>query len=115
MKEDMEWIAQLPACLEFGQIKGYSLPVIVTHAPVDKYWLFKDSHPDYFAFQAMNNRSNPSPSAPIFNIYGHISNDEVVIGTNFVSLDTGCGRGKDKKLSAYCLETKEIISVKCIC
>jgi len=111
MKNDMEWIGKLPLYFEFGQIKGYPLPVVVTHAPLDKYWLFKDSHPDYFAFFAMNNRYKPSASAPIFNIHGHIPRDEVVIGKNFVSLDTGCGRGKDKKLSAYCVETKEIVSV----
>ncbi len=114
MKEDMEWIEQLPVYFEFGQLKGYSLPVVVTHAPVDKYWLFKDSHPDYFAFHAMNNRNNPSSSAPIFNIYGHVPKDEVLIEKNFVSLDTGCGRGKDRKLSAYCVETKEIVSVGCV-
>ena len=87
--------------------------MVVTHAPIDKYWLFKDSHPEYFAFHAMNNRYPPSASAPIFNIYGHIPQDEVCIGKNFVSLDTGCGRGKDRKLSAYCVETKEIVSVGC--
>jgi len=114
MKEDMKWIAQLPIYFEFGQLQGYPLPVVVTHAPIDKYWLFKDSHPDYFAFHAMNNRYAPSPSAPIFNIYGHTPRDEVVIGKNFISLDTGCGRGKDKKLSAYCVETKEIVSVGCV-
>jgi len=114
MKQDMKWIEQLPIYFEFGQIKGYQLPVVVTHAPVDKYWLFKDSHPDYFEFHAMNNRYTPSASAPIFSIYGHIPKDEVIIGKNFVSLDTGCGRGKDKKLSAYCVETKEIVSVGCV-
>ncbi len=114
MKKDMEWIEQLPVYFEFGQIKGYSLPVVVTHAPVDKYWLFKDSHSDYFAFQAKNNRYAPSSSAPIFNIYGHIPTDEVLVEKNFVSLDTGCGRGEDRKLSAYCVETKEIVSVGCI-
>ncbi len=114
MKKDMEWIEKLPAYFEFGQLKGYSLPVVVTHAPVDKYWLFKDSHPDYFSFHARNNRYAPSSSAPIFNIYGHVPRDEVLIEKNFVSLDTGCGRGKDRMLSAYCVETKEVISVGCV-
>jgi len=114
MKRDMEWIEELPTYYEFGYIKGYTLPVIVTHAPVDKYWLFKDSHPDYFAFHAMNNRYEPSSSAPTFNIYGHIPRDEVLIGKNFVSIDTGCGRDKNRKLSAYCVETKEVVSVSCV-
>ena len=111
MKKDMEWIKKLPIYYEFGWLKGYSLPVVVTHAPVDKYWLFKDSHPEYFAFHATNNRYAPSRSAPIFNIYGHVPRDEVLISTNFVSLDTGCGRGVDRKLSAYCVESREVVSV----
>ena len=114
MKKDMKWVEQLPSYFEFGQLKGYSLPVVITHAPVDKYWLFKDSHPDYFAFHAMTNRYAPSSSAPIFNIYGHTPRDEVVLGENFVCLDTGCGRGADRKLSAYCVETKEVVSVGCV-
>ena len=114
MKKDMEWVEQLPIYFEFAYVKGYTLPVVVTHAPVDKYWLFKDSHPDYFAFHAKNNRYDPASSAPIFNIFGHIPRDEVVIEKHFVSLDTGCGRGVDRKLSAYCVETKEVVSVGCI-
>ena len=114
MKKDMEWVEELPSYFEFGHIEGYSLPVVVTHAPVDKYWLFKDSHPDYFAYHAKNNRYTPSSSAPIFNIYGHTPQDEVLIGENFVCLDTGCGRGEDRELSAYCVETKEIVSVGCV-
>ena len=110
----MEWIEQLPIYYEFGHVKGYTLPVVVTHAPVDKYWLFKESHPDYFAFQAKNNRYAPSSSAPIFNIFGHVPKEEVVIAKNYVSLDTGCGRGEDRKLSAYCVETKEVVSVGCV-
>ena len=112
MKKDMEWVEQLPAYFELGEVKGYFLPVVVTHAPVDKYWLFKDSHPDYFAFHAMNNRYPPTSFAPIFNIFGHIPKNEVEFGVNFVAIDTGCGRGKDRTLSAYCVETKEVVSVK---
>ena len=114
MKKDMEWVEQLPVFFEFGHLRGYLLPVVVTHAPIDKYWLFKDSHPDYFIFHAMTNRYAPSSSAPIFNIYGHTPRDEVVMGENFVCLDTGCGRGNDRKLSAYCVETKEVVSVRCV-
>ena len=55
----------------------------------------------------------PTPSAPIFNIFGHIPQDEVVFGVNFVAIDTGCGRGEDRKLSAYCIESKEVITVGC--
>jgi len=111
MKYDMEWIESLPSYYEFGYIKGYSLPVVVTHAPVDKYWLFKDTHEEYFNFHSRNNRVDPSDSAPIFNIHGHKASDEVIYGSNFVNIDTGCGKGDGKKLTAYCVETKEIFQV----
>lgn len=112
MKKDMKWIEKLPIYFDFGYKQGYLLPVVITHAPVDKYWLFKDSDPEYFAFHALNNRYTPSASAPIFNIYGHVPRDEVVFGKNFVSLDTGCGRGDARLLSAYCVESKEVVSVE---
>ena len=111
LKNDMAWMAKLPLCFEMGYIKGYSLPVVITHGSIDKYWLFKDSDPDYFAFHALNNRYDPSSTAPIFNIYGHRPRNEVYFGSNFVSLDTGCGRGENRKLSAYCIETKEVFDV----
>jgi serine/threonine protein phosphatase 1 len=114
MKRDMEWIAKRPVYFEMGHVKGYTLPVVVTHSPVDKYWFFKDTHPEYFEFYAMNNRYIPTASSPIFNIYGHVPRKEVLIGSNFVSLDTGCGRGEDKRLSAYCIETREVIWVKSV-
>jgi len=110
-KKDMEWIESLSIAYEFGQLKGYSLPVVVTHAPVDRYWIFKESHPNYFAFFAMNNRGKPSKEAPIFNIHGHIPHEEVLFGMNYVNVDTGCGRGNDRALSAYCVETKEVVTV----
>ena len=52
----------------------------------------------------------PSANSHIFNIYGHTNVSSVVIGQNFVSLDTGCGRSDGcGKLSAYCVETKEVV------
>ncbi len=112
LKADMAWMASLPLYLELGQPKGYPLPVVVSHGSIDKYWFFKDTFPDYFAYHVLNNRSDPSVSAPIFNIYGHESYDRVRCEKNFVSLDTGCGKDRQGKLSAYCLETKEVVDVK---
>jgi len=114
LKEAMRWVESLPLYYEFGYMKGYPLPVVVTHAGVEKYWLFKDRDPDYFAFHAMNNRYNPSSMSPIFNIFGHVPREKVIFGENFISLDTGCGRGVDRKLSAYCVENKEVISVSIV-
>jgi len=114
LKEAMRWIESLPLYYEFGYMKGYSLPVVVTHAAVEKYWLFKDRDPEYFAFHAMNNRYDPSRMSPIFNIFGHVPRDEVFFGKNFISIDTGCGRGADRKLSAYCVETKEVVSISIV-
>jgi len=114
LKEAMKWVESLPLYYEFGYMKSYPLPVVVTHAGVEKYWLFKDRDPAYFAFHAMNNRYDPSNMSPIFNIFGHVPREEVLFGENFISLDTGCGRGADKRLSAYCVESKEVVSVSVV-
>jgi serine/threonine protein phosphatase 1 len=111
LKSDMEWMASLPFYLELGIPKGYSLPVVVSHGSIEKFWVLKDKFPSYFEYQALNSRHRPSSNAKIFNIYGHKRRDRVLVEKSFVSLDTGCGKDKNGLLSAYCLETKEVISV----
>jgi len=112
LKSDMEWMASLPFYFEFGKLKGYSLPVVVSHGSIEKFWILKDEFPDYFEYQALNSRHKPSKNPKIFNIYGHKSREKVLISDSFVSLDTGCGKNEKGMLSSYCLETKEVISVR---
>jgi hypothetical protein len=37
--------------------------------------------------------------------------ESVIMGENFVSLDTGCGKSYGAKLSDYCIESREIFEV----
>ena len=111
LQKDLEWIETLPVFLELGKFNGYELPVVVSHGSIGDFWYLKDSNPNHFEFYAVNNRKQPSVNAPIFNIYGHVNVESVVIGHNFASIDTGCGKSYGAKLSAFCIETKEVVEV----
>lgn len=111
LKRDLAWIETLPLCLELGEVNGYNLPVVISHGSIGNFWHLKDENPNHFEFHCLTNRERPTTDATIFNIYGHVVVDDVTIGENFVSLDTGCGKGHDGKLSAFCLESQEVFEV----
>ncbi|CAA6810851.1 MAG: Serine/threonine protein phosphatase [uncultured Sulfurovum sp.] len=111
LKNDLAWIKNLPLYLELGDVRDYPLPVVISHGSIGDYWHLKESHPDTFEMYALSNRTPPSTHSPIFNIYGHEVVSNVVQGENFISLDTGCGKYHNGKLSAYCLETEEVVEV----
>ena len=111
LKRDLEWIESLPIYLELGEFEGYELPVVVSHGSIGNFWYLKESNSDHLEFYALSNRNRPSLDAPIFNIYGHVNVKSVVIGHNFASIDTGCGKSHGAKLSAFCIETQEIVEV----
>lgn len=109
LKSDLEWIENLPLCLELGQFDTYHLPVVISHGSIGDYWDLRETHQEHFEIYSLSNRIPPSEHSPIFNIYGHEVVSDVTIGHNFVALDTGCGKLHDAKLSSYCLETREVI------
>jgi len=109
LKSDLAWIQELPLSLELGTFEGYDLPVVISHGSIGDYWSLKETNKEHFEIYSLSNRIPPSESSPIFNIYGHEVVPEVTIGKNFVALDTGCGKLHDAKLSAYCVETREVI------
>lgn len=113
LKEDLVWIASLPCYLELGVVKGYDLPVVVTHGSAGDYWHLKDENLEAFKKVCQSNRNYPSEDAPIFNIYGHVIHSEVNLGKTHVCVDTGAGKTYEgAKLSAYCVESKEVFEVK---
>ena len=113
LKDDLEWIDSLPCYLELGRFEGYDLPIVVTHGSTGEYWHLKDENLKEFRAISQSNRNPPSENSPIFNIYGHVIHSEVKIGKNHVCVDTGCGKTFDgARLSAYCLETKEIFEAR---
>ena len=110
LQDDIEWMKSLPLYVKMKNPYNAELPIVVSHASIGDFWDLEESNPKHFEFYIMTNRNRPSADAPIFNIYGHTNVSEVVIGHNFVSLDTGCGRSDGEgKLSAYCVETQEIV------
>jgi len=110
LQKDLEWVKELPIYLELGNIEGYDLPIVITHASVGDYWNLQQNDPKMFEFACLNNRFRPSKDASIFNIYGHVPYPSVEIGDTFVNVDTGCGKSRvDAKLSAFCIETQEIV------
>jgi serine/threonine protein phosphatase 1 len=109
LKSDLEWIQNLPLYLELGDFDNYHLPLVISHGSIGDYWGLQETNHEHFEIYSLSNRIPPSEHSPIFNIYGHEVVSEVTIGQNFVALDTGCGKIHDAKLSAYCLEIREVI------
>jgi len=110
LQEDIEWMKSLPLYIKMENPHDPELPIVVSHASIGDFWNLEEINYKHFKFYIMTNRKRPSADAPIFNIYGHTNVSSVVIGHNFVNLDTGCGRSDGiGKLSAYCVETQEVV------
>ena len=112
LQDDIEWMKRLPLYIEMKNPYNPKLPIVISHASIGNFWDLEESNYKHFEFYIMTNRKRPSVDAPIFNIYGHTNVGSVVIGKTFVNLDTGCGRSDGSgKLSAYCVETQEVVFV----
>jgi serine/threonine protein phosphatase 1 len=112
LQDDIEWMNSLPLYVKMENPHNAELPIVISHASIGDFWNLEETNYKHFEFYIMSNRRRPSADAPIFNIYGHTNVSSVVIGQNFVSLDTGCGRTDGTaKLSAYCVETREVFDV----
>jgi serine/threonine protein phosphatase 1 len=117
-KDDMKWMEKLPLYLELPFEHLSEKTVVISHAPIATVWAMRkiDSMYGTFARLATTCRRDPDSSdAPIFNIFGHtpMQNGPRVC-EHFVNIDTGCymREGGYNQLSAYCIETGEVISVK---
>ena len=108
LQEDIEWMKRLPLYIKMNNPYNPALPIVISHASIGDFWDLEEINYKHFEFYIMTNRRRPSADSPIFNIYGHTNVPSVVIGQNFVNLDTGCGRRDSGKLSAYCVETQEV-------
>ena len=113
LKEDIEWMKSLPLYIKMDNPHNPALPIVISHASIGDFWDLEEVNYKHFEFYITTNRRRPSANSPIFNIYGHTHVPSVLIGQNFVNLDTGCGRKYGGKLSAYCVESGEVVeSVK---
>lgn len=115
LKDDIEWLKSLPLYIELPH-KTNNKPVVISHASCANAW-WQHDNPDAqetFKKQALWNRNEPKRDSEIFNIFGHTPVDfGVEIEEHFVNVDTGCYIKKHgyNNLSAYCVESGEVISV----
>ena len=116
LNDDLDWMKKLPICLELDTKHRSQKPVVVSHASLGEFWKFRNvlSQKEAFKTNALWNRKNPSSFIPIFNIFGHTTVAYgVEVKPHYVNVDTGCfssslGYGR---LSAYCVETEEVVFV----
>jgi serine/threonine protein phosphatase 1 len=112
-EDDLQWMAQLPLYIE--QAGASSRRAVVSHACVSPVWAQRESDPEAFREAALWSRKVPEGEAcEIFNVFGHTPvRGGVQTGPCHVNVDTGCylGRAPYGKLSAYCLQTGETVSV----
>lgn len=117
-KDDMKWMEKLPLYLELPIEHPSQKTVVVSHAPIATAWAMRKVESLYgtFARLATTNRRDPdSADAPIFNIFGHTPmQNGPRIRDHFVNIDTGCYKEEEGYglLSAYCIETGDVMSVK---
>jgi len=113
--DDIEWLKSLPLYIELPQ-KINNKPVVVTHASCADVWRHHNNPngEDTFREYALWHRPNPKPTSEIYNIFGHTPVEfGVEIEEHFANVDTGCYIKKHgyNELSAFCIETQEVVSV----
>lgn len=113
--DDVKWLKTLPLFIEL-EFKKNDKPIVISHASMADVWYLKDDVKKQETIEeyALWNRKEPKIDVPIFNIFGHTIQKEVDLTKHFIDVDTGCcyadkGYGK---LSAYCIETNQIIFTK---
>lgn len=113
-EDDRAWMETLPLYVELPIAHPSGKLVVVSHSPIADAWEMRNNpdNAEVFRHKALTNRRDPSDNPPIFNIFGH---SPVRWGAEvtpyYVNVDTGCYMGKNgyNRLSAYCVETGEII------
>lgn len=115
-KDDIAWLKALPLYIELPNIIN-DKPVVITHASCGDVWHHHNNEDGVQTFReyALWNRKEPRRDSKIFNIFGHTPVDfGVEIEEHFVNVDTGCYIKKwgYNTLSAYCVESGEVISME---
>lgn len=114
-KEDIKWLKSLPLYIKLNENKD-NKPIVISHASFADVWHLAefDMNQEIVEQYALWNRKPPKEDCTIFNIYGHTPISKVDISKHYINVDTGCCYKKEEalgKLSAYCIETNEVISV----
>lgn len=114
-KEDINWLQSLPLYIELDKKKD-NKPIVISHASIADVWHLVefDMNIEVVEQYALWNRKPPKEDSHIFNIYGHTPVSTIDTSKHYINVDTGCCYKKEDylgKLSAYCIETNEVISV----
>ena len=115
IRDDLKWMESLPFYIKMEISHPSGKPIIISHACIGNVWKFhKDEKKQrYFKEYALWNRKSEPKKMPIFNIFGHTPTQwGVDVQSDYVNVDTGCYIDKDgyNQMSAYCVETGEVIS-----
>ena len=115
IKSDFEWMQQLPIYLELDAKHKSDLPIVVSHSNITKVWHLKDNKEAFKKFRetALRTRDLTCKDSGILNIFGHTPVQTLAYEDNCINVDTGCCYNQDGfgKLTAYCVEDDEFISV----
>ena len=116
IRDDMEWMAKLPIYLKLDIDHPSGKPVVISHSCIGEVWQFHndDKKQQTFREYALGNRKTPPKKMPIFNVFGHMPVEYgIEIKEHYVNVDTGCYSDEPEygDLSAYCVETGEVMSV----
>ena len=112
MENDIAWMENLPLYIELNNPHNPERPIVVSHSCLGEFWNEESRNSEDFARYILNNSQRPIIDSPILNIYGFSTVKNVSMGKRSVRVDTGCGSlEEDKKLSDYCVETREVFEV----
>ncbi len=121
LKEDALWMRELPIYIELDAKHHSGKKVVVSHSHISHLWHLRHdkNQEEAFAYDVMWNRETKiNEEANLFNVYGHTPQEhEVKITPWYAIVDTGCcfgypNRNKYGRLSAYCVESGEVVEVK---
>ena len=114
-KDDIEWLKSLPLYIELPHKVNHKT-VVISHASCADVWQHHNNPDGIETFKeyALWNRKEPKQDSEIFNIFGHTPSEfGVDIQEHYVNVDTGCYIKKHgfNELSAYCVQSGEVVSV----
>ena len=118
LQKDIEWMKKLPLYLELDAKHPSGKKVVVSHSNISQVWNIRHDKEQKTLFQRTTlwtREKETYSKADIFNIYGHTPKEYAVeIAEDYACIDRGCcfyGEKGYGKLSAYCVESGEVIEV----
>ena len=121
LRDDIAWMRQNPLYLVVDRGDSSDKKVVVSHSNISQVWHIRNDQKRKLDFQQTTlwtRDHTVDKGAKIFNIFGHHPQKfKPEITEDYVNVDTGCCYGSIEddlygRLSAYCVETGEILMQK---